>query len=187
MAPVLERLKKYGSHAAGSGIILAAAVFLAGCSAPKPPQTIIEHTGNFGGFSALNWTNPSAAPLPAAPPAQTQPQPPPPSVNWIPLNEWAAGHDLAPPRRKGSQIILESSRGKMRLAIGVIEAAWNGIRVSLGYPPRMVDGRVCLSDPDLDKNLEPLLCAPPLGFGTNRVIVIDPGHGGHNSGTHSVL
>jgi N-acetylmuramoyl-L-alanine amidase len=40
---------------------------------------------------------------------------------------------------------------------------------------------------DLQKNLEPLLCAPPLAFGTNRIIVIDPGHGGSNVGTHSVF
>ena len=40
---------------------------------------------------------------------------------------------------------------------------------------------------DLQQNLEPLLCAPPLTFRTNRVIVIDPGHGGSNVGTHSVL
>ena len=39
---------------------------------------------------------------------------------------------------------------------------------------------------DLQKNLEPLLLGPPLTFG-NRVIVIDPGHGGLNVGTHSVL
>lgn len=41
---------------------------------------------------------------------------------------------------------------------------------------------------DLEKNLEPLLCEPPLTFPkTSRIIVIDPGHGGSNVGTHSVL
>jgi N-acetylmuramoyl-L-alanine amidase len=40
---------------------------------------------------------------------------------------------------------------------------------------------------DLQKNLEPLLCEPPLALPTNGVIVIDPGHGGSNVGTHSVL
>ena len=41
---------------------------------------------------------------------------------------------------------------------------------------------------DLQKNLEPLLCDPPLALPPPiRVIVIDPGHGGMNSGTHSIL
>jgi N-acetylmuramoyl-L-alanine amidase len=51
----------------------------------------------------------------------------------------------------------------------------------------MIDGEISLFGLDLQKNLEPLLCEPPLTFGTNRVIVIDPGHGGNNFGTRSVL
>jgi len=75
----------------------------------------------------------------------------------------------------------------MILAIGSHEAAWNGIGIDLGFEPQLIDGEVFLHGLDLQKNLEPLLCAPPLMFGTNRIIVIDPGHGGSNTGTHSVL
>ncbi len=66
----------------------------------------------------------------------------------------------------------------MILAIGSHEATWNGIGIDLGFEPQLIDGEVFLHGLDLQKNLEPLLCAPPLTFGTNRVIVIDPGHGG---------
>ena len=74
----------------------------------------------------------------------------------------------------------------MVLDIGSREATWNGIEIHLGFAPEFIDGEVFLHGLDLQKNLEPLLCEPPLTFGTNRVIVIDPGHGGINLGTHSV-
>jgi N-acetylmuramoyl-L-alanine amidase len=75
----------------------------------------------------------------------------------------------------------------MVLGLGTLGATWNGIEINLGFEPQFIDGEVFLHGLDLQKNLEPLLCGPPLTFGTNRVIVIDPGHGGANTGTHSVL
>ena len=60
--------------------------------------------------------------------------------------------------------------------------------INLGFAPEFIDGEVFLYGLDLQKNLEPLLCEPPISFPqTNRVIVIDPGHGGVNVGTKSVL
>jgi N-acetylmuramoyl-L-alanine amidase len=75
----------------------------------------------------------------------------------------------------------------MVLGIGSREATWNGVEFNLGFAPEFIDGEIFLHGLDLQKNLEPLLCAPPLAFSTNRIIVIDPGHGGSNVGTHSVL
>lgn len=75
----------------------------------------------------------------------------------------------------------------MVLEIGSREATWNGVEISLGFAPQLIDGEISLYGLDLQKNLEPLLCEPPLAFTANEVIVIDPGHGGSNVGTHSVL
>jgi N-acetylmuramoyl-L-alanine amidase len=82
---------------------------------------------------------------------------------------------------------IGSKYGVMVLGIGSHEANWNGVEINLGFAPELIDGEVSLNGLDLQKNLEPLLCWPPLTFGTNRIIVIDPGHGGSNTGTHSVL
>ena len=74
----------------------------------------------------------------------------------------------------------------MVLGIGTLGATWNGIEINLGFAPEFIDGEVYLNELDLEKNLEPLLCEPPLTFPkTNRVIVIDPGHGGSNHGTYA--
>jgi N-acetylmuramoyl-L-alanine amidase len=76
----------------------------------------------------------------------------------------------------------------MVLGIGSRVATWNGIEINLGFEPQMIDGEIFLHGLDLQKNLQPLLCAPPISFPqTNRVVVIDPGHGGNNFGTRSVL
>jgi N-acetylmuramoyl-L-alanine amidase len=82
---------------------------------------------------------------------------------------------------------IASSYGTMVLEIGSREATWNGVQISLGFAPQLIDGEISLYGLDLQKNLEPLLCEPPLTFTPNEVIVIDPGHGGSNVGTHSVL
>jgi len=73
----------------------------------------------------------------------------------------------------------------MVLEIGSRDAAWNGTEIQLGFAPEFIDDQVFIHGLDLQKNLEPLLRGSPLEFG-NRVIVIDPGHGGVNVGTHSV-
>jgi N-acetylmuramoyl-L-alanine amidase len=114
-----------------------------------------------------------------------------PIITWTPLDRWAAEHKTGKPHWLSSSPVttyaIGSSNGVMVLGIGSIGATWNGIGINLGFAPQFIDGEIFLHGLDLQKNLEPLLCEPPLTFGTNRVIVIDPGHGGSNTGTHSVL
>jgi len=75
----------------------------------------------------------------------------------------------------------------MVLAIGSREASWNGLSLHLGFQPEIIDGQIFVHGLDLQKTVEPLLSGPPLAFGTNRTIVVDPGHGGINAGTISVV
>jgi len=192
-----------------AGIILVA-VFLAGCASqptttpPPPTETISEPEAPAS--SELNWTNPAAAksfaPQPSKPatpvvffvPSNKPPvvvSNPAPVATWTSLKGWAAAHHIGASHRLNDLSVAEyaigSSNGVMVLAIGSHEATWNGVQINLGFTPEFIDGEVFLNGLDLQKNLEPLLCGPPLTFSTNRIIVIDPGHGGSNVGTHSVL
>jgi N-acetylmuramoyl-L-alanine amidase len=114
-----------------------------------------------------------------------------PLLMWTSLKRWTAEHHVSAPRLLSStplaNYMIRSTNGTMILAIGSHGAMWNGTEINLGFEPQIIDGEVFLYELDLEKELEPLLCGPPLTFGTNRVIVIDPGHGGSNTGTHSVL
>ena len=197
-------------------IFLGALIVLAGCaSTPTMPEETISSAPPSPGASGLDWVDPNAATRPHAPqfpktnpprvvisnppglvilnrPPLVVPKPAPvPVTTWTALNRWTTEHKLAAPRLMTKTPLttyqVSSDNGTMVLALGSLGATWNGIEVHLGFEPQMIDGQVFLHGLDLQKTFEPLLCAPPLTFATNRVIVIDPGHGGLNSGTHSVV
>jgi N-acetylmuramoyl-L-alanine amidase len=81
---------------------------------------------------------------------------------------------------------MGSANGTMVLEIGSREATWNGTEIQLGFAPEFIDDQIFVHGLDLQKNLEPLLSGAPPAFG-NRVIVIDPGHGGRETGAKCVL
>ncbi len=75
----------------------------------------------------------------------------------------------------------------MILTIGSQEAIWRGMEIHLGFAPEIIDDQIFVHGVDLQTSIEPLLLGSPLTFSPDRVIVIDPGHGGKESGTKSVL
>jgi N-acetylmuramoyl-L-alanine amidase len=116
---------------------------------------------------------------------------PAPILTWTSLDRWAKENRLAAPRKVASSPVasyaVNSSRGTLTLVIGSRDAVWRGLEIHLGFAPEIIDDQVFIHGLDLQKNLEPLLLGPALDFGTNRVLVLDPGHGGVNVGTHSLV
>ena len=179
-----------------AGIIFIAVFFLAGCAttprrAPNEPLP-----SNWPATNEVQKVQkpPAWKPIPSV--VKTNPPPvnaarPAPVFTWTPLNRWAAEHKIGAPHLLSDLPVatyaIGSANGVMVLEIDSREAVWNGIEINLGFEPQSIDNQIFLHELDLRRNLEPLLCDPPLTFGTNRVIVIDPGHGGSNTGTHSVL
>jgi N-acetylmuramoyl-L-alanine amidase len=195
-----------------AAIIVVAALLLAGCSSipTVPEETISSPPVMIGENAALNWTDtnlvknpPVVRPLkPAAPTVRTNPPPtaPPaaspaaspaaPVMTWTSLDRWATENKIGPPhliaRTPVAAYAIGTSNGTMVLDIGSREAAWNGTEIRLGFAPEFIDDQVFVHSADLRDAIVPLLFGPPLTFG-HRVIVIDPGHGGSNVGTRSVL
>jgi N-acetylmuramoyl-L-alanine amidase len=170
-------------------IVCGALILLAGCA---------TQSGNDESLPAV-WVLTNAVPAQAAirpVPAPVPPGPPPATPQaaihptWTSLDHWAAGQKLTGPKRVGELPVasysVKSSNGTLDLAIGSREVTWKGMEVLLGFPPELIDGQVFVHALDLEKNLEPLLLGQPLRFGSNRVVVIDPGHGGSNTGTHNL-
>ncbi len=188
-------------------IIFGAAILLAGCATtPTPPEETIEPTPMSEGASLLNWSstnvvqrsstfeaNQAVEPFPqeifsnVAPPKPTNPT----VTTWTSLNGWTAEHKIGKPHWLSdlpvSSYVVGSANGVMIFEIGSRDATWNGAEINLGFEPQFIDGEIFLYGLDLQKNFAPLMCEPPLTFSANRIIVIDPGHGGSNTGTHSVL
>ena len=166
-----------------AGIIFCALVFLAGCSTTPPPppewsadNSITNSAANFISTPSVVQTNKSGASG-----AQTNFSPlahlnvPPPSITnsapvttWTSLANWAAERKIGKLHRLSQSPVtsyaIGSSNGVMVLGIGSLGATWNGIEINLGFAPQLIDGEVSLFGLDLKKNLEPLLCEPPLTF-----------------------
>jgi N-acetylmuramoyl-L-alanine amidase len=117
--------------------------------------------------------------------------PPAPILTWTSLDRWAKENKIAAPHKipnsPVASYVVTSRRGTMILEIGSREATWNGVEMHFGFAPEIIDDQVFVYGLDLQKSLEPLLLDEPLAFGTNRIIVLDPGHGGVNVGTHSLV
>lgn len=83
---------------------------------------------------------------------------------------------------------LNTTNGSFILRTGSPLAQWNGLEIRLAYAPQLIGDQPFIHALDLNKTLQPLVVSPPvMAFSANPVIVIDPGHGGEDAGTRSVL
>ncbi len=107
---------------------------------------------------------------------------------WIPLPGWAAQRSLpAPVRVSPTTFQIKSPSGAFQLTLGTRAASWNGYKFHLGFAPVATNGVPFIHSLDAEKNLAPLLQVNrpvPRGRG---IIALDPGHGGIDVGTKSVL
>ena len=174
-------------------------IVLAGCA--TGPQENTAQAPNWQEASIV--TAPAAAevtPPPTAPaPAPALPTPPAPIVRtnqptetWVALSRWCKSKGLGAPcqvgQAPGPAYSLSSTNGVFVLRVGSLIAHWDRLEVRLGFAPQIVNGQPYVHTLDLRKTLEPLIAGSCLSFAkTNPTIVIDPGHGGQDSGTRCVL
>jgi N-acetylmuramoyl-L-alanine amidase len=142
-----------------------------------------------------------AAPLPDAP-TMTNPVPamtvspgtpstwPQEWVNvWLPLETWSKFNRLDKPVQFGSgaeaSFVLQTTNGAFRFKVGDHTLEFCGQEFWLGFAPRLIKGFPYVHSIDASKTLQPLLGVPWQLTKTNRTIVIDPGHGGRDSGARS--
>jgi N-acetylmuramoyl-L-alanine amidase len=132
---------------------------------------------------------PRLAPPPAGPDASAS------RVNsyaetWIPLSRWARenGFGLLQEDSSGPapSFVLATARGALKVSINSPVADWDGVELHLGYDPQLINELPYVHVVDLKKNIEPLLRGLGAPTRTNGIIVIDPGHGGSNTGTTSI-
>jgi N-acetylmuramoyl-L-alanine amidase len=111
-------------------------------------------------------------------------------VMWAPLESWCQANGFTAPRRSSNEpqpyYAFASANGVMDVKIASEVAYWNGLEFRLGFPPQLINGRPYVHWLDLQKNFEPLKVSYSPSP-SNRVIVIDPGHGGTDSGTSNVF
>ncbi len=106
---------------------------------------------------------------------------------WIPLREWTERCALGAPERRVSGGIttfrIATRNGLCKLTIGSRLAQWDGTTVWLGFAPQFIHGEPRIHGLDAEKILLPLTRTVASRQGPARVVVIDAGHGGSDSGT----
>lgn len=170
-------------------------VIPAGCStAPKQPPPDITTMPE--AELVATPPKPVVAVKPAPTPAPT-PTPPvvtnrfiAPTETWVALERWCQANGFAAPRRTATEqgwvYSFAAANGTFVIRVGSQLASWRGVEYHLGFAPQMVNGHPFIHALDIRKNFEPLL-GNSFHARTNRVIVIDPGHGGTDTGTKSVF
>ena len=180
-----------------TGICSCALVVLAGCTtAPrdvtKPRRARKELPPD---WELVPAAKPAPTPLATVPtPSPETVTLPAPStaaeVKWFSLTRWSGERGLGALQRLSvaplESFALPTANGALVVTVGSRTAYWNGLDFRLGFAPQMIAGQVFVHALDARKNLEPLLRELGVPAKTNRVIVIDPGHGGSNTGARSV-
>ncbi|HWF20207.1 MAG TPA: N-acetylmuramoyl-L-alanine amidase, partial [Verrucomicrobiae bacterium] len=175
-----------------------ALVILASCTTPPPRQTppdvdLSPDQPVVAKPEVVVIKPPKAiAPAPAPTPAPLVIPPQDhigPNEVWVPLERWCQACGYGAPRRIGNDpgpaYAFTLTNGTMTVRIGVELATWRGMDYHLGFAPELVNGHPYIHALDIRKNFLPLL-ENSIPLETNRVIVIDPGHGGTDTGTSNV-
>jgi N-acetylmuramoyl-L-alanine amidase len=126
-----------------------------------------------------NHAAPTPSPPVAAPPPRWGP-------GWVPLGKFAAECGIGAPQRivfaNNSRYSIPTRNGAFVLTVGSQLARWNGVNVWLGFPVQVMHGQPCVHSLDAEKTLQPL-SEPAVISAPGKTIVLDPGHGGADSGT----
>jgi N-acetylmuramoyl-L-alanine amidase len=109
---------------------------------------------------------------------------------WIPLENWAQlnglGKPVLVPANPHPMFVFRVPNGTLALKVGSRIGQYGGLEYWLGFAPQIVNGLPYIQLVDARKTLQPLLDSATYRPSTG-VIVIDPGHGGADTGTRSLV
>ena len=114
-----------------------------------------------------------------------------PLAQWVCVTNWVRtnglGRTVALTHNGIRAVQIVSPMGNLLLAAGSRVVRHEGVEVALGCAPQWHQGYLHVHPVDASRTLRPLLQPPAEILHTNRLLVLDPGHGGSNPGTRSCL
>jgi N-acetylmuramoyl-L-alanine amidase len=157
------------------------------------PPPVMPAAADTNAFSRNESAVLSNAPpqLPRQPPVNAKSKRRSPGLEWQAWGAWSQSSGWGTPERLRNvgawAYELKGANGVLEITAGNRTALWNGLNLELGFAPHLTNGQPYVHSLDLAKTFDPLTLQPALLHRTNRVMVIDPGHGGDNLGAKSVL
>ena len=129
--------------------------------------------------------------MPAPPSFTSLPKPTLSNQEWIPVSEigrfFGSVQSLESHDTNSPAFAFTGPNGRLTVAAGKGQADWNGLTIALGFSPRLMDGETYLNSLEVKKTLDPLFSTHPWPSNQLHILVLDPGHGGTNTGAKSVL
>lgn len=159
-----------------------------------PRRAVVRALARFAPLALCVWLGVVAA-APAALASAARPAARPAAPATVKIGGVAYGEARAWFARLGYQAVHDAEKRTLALTAGsnriVIEADsreifFHGMRCFLGEPAALHQGALYLSTTDLERFLGPILRPARLEPRPLRTIVLDPGHGGQDTGTRNV-
>ncbi len=108
----------------------------------------------------------------------------------VSLNRWALQNGLGSlrtiPLTPNPAHSVRTPHGSLVVQANSLVAYWDRLEVRLGFMPQQIGDQIFLHALDIKKLLEPLAHGVSVSTPANRLVMIDPGHGGSNLGTRNV-
>jgi N-acetylmuramoyl-L-alanine amidase len=109
---------------------------------------------------------------------------------WLSLEAWGKYNGLPKPILVNTQpapsFEYHTTNGTFQLKVGSRIAHFDGLECWLGFAPQLIKGFPYIHSADALKSLQALLDPPSFHLKPERLIVLDPGHGGIDSGSKNI-
>jgi N-acetylmuramoyl-L-alanine amidase len=107
--------------------------------------------------------------------------------DYIPLTDLARFYDFNTTEVSNGVCTLNCTAVHFQCASGSRDLFLNGLKFILSLPILDIQGTLCISRLDLAKLVDPVLRPTKISASPVRTVVIDPGHGGTDSGARGML
>jgi len=107
--------------------------------------------------------------------------------DYIPLTDLARFYDFNSAEFSNGVATLNCPAVHLQCASGSRDLYLNGLKFILSLPVLDIQDRLCISRLDLAKLVDPVLRPTKIAASPVRTVVIDPGHGGSDSGARGPL
>ena len=107
--------------------------------------------------------------------------------DYVPLANVGTFYELGALQQSGNNLILHTANRSLRGQVGSPEFYINNLKFILSYPVADIGGQPAISRMDLTKLLEPVMRPSRIPSTKIDTILLDPGHGGQDSGAASLF
>jgi len=107
---------------------------------------------------------------------------------YVPIEEVATFYKMARPISNGQSFRMAAQGRSIEGKPGTKEILINGVKYVLCFPMQQKNGRTLISAMDVVKIIEPIMRPQKISnAGAVRTVILDAGHGGHDSGARGPL